>query len=304
MENQTAKHFVLQLGSLITLYLSVSFLLVLVFSIINLLYPDAAQGYYEIESSSYSARLGMAMLVVFFPTYTYLTRTVNELRRKESETAYHGITKWLIYLSLLIGGGVLLGDFVAVILTYLNGELTTRFILKAAFLLIVVGVAFYYYIQDARGYWVKKEQSSIIFGGAMAVTVIASIIVGFLNIESPAVVREMKLDSTQVNDLQEMQWRVQDFITISSSTLPKTISEVYGEFEAPRAPEGREAYTYEVTETGFKLCATFAHETIDQHNNFPMASIDKEFGDNTITIRNPDNWSHKEGRYCFDRIVK
>ena len=49
-ENQTAKHFVLQLGSLITLYLSIGFLLVLLFSIINLIYPDAAEGYWRLET--------------------------------------------------------------------------------------------------------------------------------------------------------------------------------------------------------------------------------------------------------------
>jgi hypothetical protein len=41
----------------------------------------------------------------------------------------------LVYLSLLVGGGVLLGDLVAVILAFLNGEITTRFILKAGVLL-------------------------------------------------------------------------------------------------------------------------------------------------------------------------
>jgi hypothetical protein len=48
----------------------------------------------------------------------------------------------LVYLSLLVGGGVLLGDLVAIILAFLNGEITTRFILKAGVLLVVVGAAF------------------------------------------------------------------------------------------------------------------------------------------------------------------
>ncbi|MEN9922388.1 MAG: hypothetical protein RL097_665, partial [Candidatus Parcubacteria bacterium] len=39
MENHTAKHFVLQLGSLASLYLSLSFLLVLLFGVINLIFP-------------------------------------------------------------------------------------------------------------------------------------------------------------------------------------------------------------------------------------------------------------------------
>ena len=42
MENHTAKHFVLQLGSLVSLYLSLSFLIVLIFGVINKMFPDAA----------------------------------------------------------------------------------------------------------------------------------------------------------------------------------------------------------------------------------------------------------------------
>jgi hypothetical protein len=301
MENKTAKHFVLQLGSLVTLYLSIAFLIVLVFNIINLFYPDATQGYWEVESSSSSVRLSIAMLLVFFPTYIYLTRKVNIYRRTETNESYLGLTKWLVYLSILVGGGVLLGDMVAIILAFLNGELTTRFVLKAIFLLILVAVAFYYYIQDARGYWATREKASIMFGAGMTLIVVVSVITGFMNIESPKVVREMKLDSTQITDLQQIQWRIQDKLMVSSTTLPSTLGEIYADFESPIAPEGREAYSYEVTDTGFKLCATFARESSDINQSYPNYGYDKG---TTMSIMNPDDWAHKAGRYCFDRVVK
>jgi hypothetical protein len=241
------------------------------------------------------------MLLVFFPTYIYLTRKVNSYRRKETNESYLGLTKWLVYLSILVGGGVLLGDMVAIILAFLNGELTTRFVLKAIFLLILVGVAFYYYIQDARGYWATREKASIMFGAGMTLIVVASIITGFMNIESPSVVREMKLDNTQISDLQQIQWRVQDKLNVSSTTVPSSLGEIYADFDAPTAPEGREAYTYEVTDTGFKLCATFARESSELNYNYPNYGYDKNM---SLSIANPDDWSHKAGRYCFDRIVK
>jgi hypothetical protein len=99
MENNTAKHFVLQLGSLITLYLSIAFLLVLLFNIINLLYPDAVDSYWQIESSSEGVRLGIAMLLVFFPTYLILTRKVNQLDDKMSVVLIQVLLNgWFIYL--------------------------------------------------------------------------------------------------------------------------------------------------------------------------------------------------------------
>src|SRR5690606_2430047 len=107
-------------------------------------------------------RFGIAMLLVFFPTYIFLTRTVNQIRRKETGT-YLMLTKWLVYLSLLVGGLILLGDLVTVVLTYLNGEITLRFILKAATLLLVIGAAFFYYILDARNYWNNHEKESKLY---------------------------------------------------------------------------------------------------------------------------------------------
>lgn len=300
MENNTAKHFVLQLGSVISLYLSVSFLLVLLFSIINLLIPSATESYWQIESNSDSVRLGIAMLLVFFPTYIVLTRRVNILRRKESTTEYLGITKWLMYLSLLVGGGVILGDLVAIILAFLNGELTTRFILKAVTLLAVVGAAFFYYIRDTQGYWLKEEKASKLFGAIVSLAVVGSLTTGFFFIETPAAVRELRLDETQITDLQNIQWRISESLAVASGTLPATLEEAFAGFPVPTAPEDRPAYSYEIIANGFKLCATFSHNSTEDANAFPPMTI----ADNGSFIKNPDNWMYKEGRYCFDRVVK
>jgi hypothetical protein len=128
MNHNTPKHFALQIGSLISLYLSLAFLLVLLFGIINLKFSDATQGYWAIESASSSVRLGIAMLAVFFPTYLVLTRLVNKLRRGKNAEQYLTLTKWLIYSSLTIGIGALLIDLAVIIMTFLEGEVTARFI--------------------------------------------------------------------------------------------------------------------------------------------------------------------------------
>ncbi|MBP9842865.1 MAG: hypothetical protein KBC62_02560 [Candidatus Pacebacteria bacterium] len=296
MENHTARHFVLQLGSLASLYLSLSFLLVLIFGVINLAFPDATNGYWEIESAHQGVRIGFAMVIVFFPTYLILTRTVNKLRRTETSGAYLSLTKWLVYLSLLVGGGVLLGDLVTVIMTFLEGEITQRFILKAAAVFVVIGAAFHYYILDARGFWLKNEAKSVQFAyGAIAV-VIASLAYGFTSIEAPTEVREQKLDATQVSDLQQIQWRVQDYY-LTNQKLPENLGTL-GEPAAPTAPEGRADYKYNVTNEGFELCATFAQPSNpDEFMGGTMPISEKGF------IKNPDNWQHGAGETCFSRII-
>ena len=296
MENQTPKHFVLQLGSLISLYISLGFLLSLLFGIINLKFPDATEGYWAIESASSAVRLGIAMVIVFFPTYLVLTRLVNKLRRKEQNSSYINLTKWLVYLSLLVGGGVLLGDLVAVIMTFLEGEVTARFVFKALAVLFVVGLAFHYYILDARGFWLKHESKSVMFGyGALLVAFVA-VAFGLSYIETPTQVREMKLDETQVQDLQAIQWKIEEILTLSNTT-PATLEEAYGVFEAPRAPETRPAYIYAQTDKGFKLCATFSRDSIRPDQNFAPAYTPD------MKIKNSNDWTYKAGEYCFERVT-
>lgn len=296
MENHTAKHFVLQLGSLASLYLSLSFLLVLLFGIINLMYPDQAEGFYAVEGAASSVRLGIAMVLVFFPTYLLLTRRVNALRRQEATSTYLTLTKWLIYLSLLIGGAVLLGDLAAVIMGFLEGELTTRFILKALAVLIVVGSAFYYYLLDAQGYWIKNEQLSKMYGMGAGLLALLIVGYGFMYIETPTEVREGNLDGKQVQDLVDIQSRIEGFI-ITNERLPENLNELPKIGALPGAPAGRAAYRYAKTDKGFQLCAQFAERSKPMEFNGPGA-----FEDGAL-IKNAWVWEHEAGDYCFDRVV-
>jgi len=299
MEKNTAKHFVLQLGSLISLYLSLSFLITLLFGIINLTFPNASEGYWVIESASNNVRLGIAMVIVFFPTYIMLTRAVNRTRRTDTDHAYLSLTKWLIYLSLLVGGGILLGDLAVVIMTFLNGDITIRFILKAVTMLVIIGFAFYYYLLDAQGYWIENEKRSVSYGVVVAIIVLAVIIFGFFHIATPGTVAAMKLDEKQIQDLQQIQWKIESVIS-TTSAVPATLEDAFVGFDIPVAPAGREDYTYQVTDVGFQLCATFSQTSEVQ----VVVDIYANPVDLTRPVKNADSWQYKAGRYCFERIIK
>lgn len=296
MEN-TAKNFVLQLGSLFALYVSVASLLSLLFAIITVAFPDAADTYYQYDASASQIRFSIATLVVFFPTYLYLTRLVNTIRRTE-HGMYLTLTKWLIYISLLIGGCVILGDLVSIIYTFLNGDIAIRFTLKALSVLVVVGLAFFYYLFDARGYWQSHEKKSIEYGALATVLVVGILVVGFFHTETPAAVREMKIDDTQITDLQDIQWRIEDYYRLNQE-LPSTIDEVYSGLQAPKASAERTPYSYTVLDvSSFELCAEFSHES-SGNGIYSGARPILEPG----TIKNPDNWDHGTGTWCFKRVL-
>ena len=292
----TPKNFALQIGAIITLFVSISGIIALLFGLINIKYPDEAEGYWAYESAQSSIRYAIALLVVFFPAFIFLTRRVNQASRLESNF-YHSLTRWILYLALLIGGLVLLGDLVAVILTFLNGELTVRFILKAATILVVVGSAMYYYWQDTKGYWRNNEQQSIYIGAILSFLVVVAVVYGYTRIDSPQVVRELRLDQQQLVDLQDMQWRVEAWHA-ENQTLPENINDVYRDIEAPTAPGGRQPYTYSATgQLTYELCATFAKPTPESERMASKPIVDPEYNPNNY------NWEHGTGEKCFERTV-
>lgn len=300
MEQNTAKQFALQLGSLVSLYLSLGFFLALVFGLVTLMIPDTLDSTWQINSAADSIRIGFAMTVVFFPTYLYLTRQVNKSRRAGGNGQYLGLTKWLIYLSLLVGGAVLLGDLVAIIMGFLEGELTERFLLQALAVLVVAGSAFWYYAKDVQGYWLTHERQSIWCGAAATIVITATLLVGLTQIDTPGQVRDHKQDQETLNDLQDIQWAVQDYL-YTNERLPETIMVAYeNRGDAPQAATGLAPYTYSLTGSGFELCAEFHHTAEEDDRYYPY--YDKsETGPHII---NPDDWYYETGVYCFQREVR
>lgn len=294
MEN-TSKNFVLQLGALASLYVSLSALVAVIFGIINLVYPDAAEGYWAYEGAQGSIRFGLACLIVFFPVYLVLTRIVNQIRRKE-HGVYLTLTRWLIYLSLFLGSAILLGDLVSVLWGFLNGELTVRFALKALALLIVIASALVYYILDIRGYWTKHEMYSRWYGAVATTAVVSIVFAGFFHIDTPSEVREQRLDNEQVTQLQDMQWRIEEFYRTNGS-LPSGIDALYIDATVPRAPEDRASYEYTVTGAmSYELCATFAKpSTRSDSYSYTRPLYDEQF----VTF----SWEHEAGDVCFERSV-
>lgn len=297
MEN-TAKNFAIQLGSLISLYVITSALIVLLFGIINIIYPDSVSDTYQYQYEDSGVRYSIALLLVFFPTYLILTRTINKIRRTEHAT-YVSSVKWLIYLSLVLSGGLLLGNLVTVIDTFLNGEITTRFIFKALGFFIVMATAFTYYLLDARNYWMERERQSLWYACFVTCIVLTTIVVGYLHIDSPKEVRERKIDQEQIQSLGDIQWRISDKYR-ELSKLPTSLEEVYPKGGIPSAGEGRRAFEYHIiSENSFKLCAEFKNEQLgtDTNDFGPSAYTDKQ-------ILHFDNWDHEAGFACFERVIQ
>jgi hypothetical protein len=297
----TPRNFALQLGALTALYVSLASLVTLLFSVVTLALPDPAERYWEVEQASESIRFAFASILIFFPAYLALTRYVNHIRRREDGGEYLTLTRWLIYLSLFVGGAILLGDAVAVVYSWLNGELTLRFFLKAAILAAVVKSAFFYYLLDARGYWQTHERYSLYAGTGATLLVVTSLGLGLYFMESPSEVREQRIDENQLSDLQNIQYHIQDYL-LSNDTLPADLEAAYPVGEPPIAPAQRSPYRYERTGDGFELCAEFANASTEEQYAYPSRPMKPDENEQPY-IENPDNWEYEAGEWCFERAV-
>lgn len=85
--------------------------------------------------SSYSndgqLKFAIASLIIATPIFYIISNLINRGLKKGELDKESWIRRWLTYFILLVSSIVLLGVFISVILNFLNGELTSRSILKA-----------------------------------------------------------------------------------------------------------------------------------------------------------------------------
>ena len=145
-----AREAFLYLVSFITLYITAFSFGALIFSFIDIWFPD------PLRFGGGVPRTAIASLVVAFPIFLIITRALHKGAAQDPERKDSRIKKWLTYLTLVIAAGVLIGDLITVLSSLLGGELSMRFFLKASVVFLVAGSIFGYYLSDLQ----KEEKES------------------------------------------------------------------------------------------------------------------------------------------------
>lgn len=302
----TPGDFFLWVGAMVALYVSVVSILTLYFQYINYVFPDALNSYVDPYGST--IRFAIASLVVATPLYIYLTRKLNKEIRDEPEKKYLWVRRWLIYITLFIGGLTLAIDMVVLVNTFLGGEITTRFILKVLVVFVVVAGFFWYYLSDLRGLWERKVQEAHILGWVMAAIVVASILGGFFITGLPSDQRLYRFDEQKTSDLQNIQWQIVNYWQLKEK-LPVSLADLQDPISGYVVPVDAQTgaqYSYSTTgATAFKLCATFNKETraTDPYASRPVVAPVKGVPGEIGVDLNALPWTHGVGETCFDRTI-
>lgn len=300
----SAKDFFLYLAQAVALYVSAGSLITLLFGIINFLVVDPAAGSFAYGGYSGGMRFAIASLVIIFPLYLFLAWYSRKGIVKEPEKAELWVRTWFVYITLFIAGVIVIGDLVAVLNSFLGGELTLRFALKVLTLLIVAGAVFGYYFYDLRR---SKSDTKIVRTSLVwisAVVVLAALVGGFVVMGSPFAQRDYRLDETRVNDLSQIQWEIVNYWQ-NKDELPDELSMLEDSLRAFRVPtDPITGAPYEYTKTGelsFELCAVFARGSRD--DGIGRGPFPDRLGSSDTFLGGENNWEHDAGRQCFERTI-
>jgi len=298
------KDVFMQLLSIVALYFSAISLGMLFFQLINIYFPDILSYNYETQSFFDMLRWAVAVLVIVFPVYAWSLWYMERAERKIPEKRDLSVRKWLLYLTVFAAAGVIIGDLIALIFNYLQGEMTGRFILKIGAVMFIAISVFGYYLWKLRYSAQPASRVGIkIFRWAVVAIVAVVIIYGFYAAGSPTVARQKRIDERRLTDLQDIQeqivyfWQQKNSLPVNLGLLTDSISG----YTAPTDPETKLPYEYRVLgDLKFELCATFTTELATNQSD---AGVVKPMSVVEPSLETFNNWRHSTGRTCFERAI-
>ncbi len=298
----TAKDFFLYLGITIGLYASVVSFLNLVFTIINKVFPLAGDyiGGYE-----NTIRICIATLIIFFPTFFYLTWLIYKDLKVNPEKKEIWVRKWMIFLNLFIAGLTAAIDLAVLIYQFLGAEdLTLRFFLKVFFVLASAATIFVFYFYNLKRPIFEYKDYMNIFLAFISAVILASIIYGIILIGSPASQKARQLDEQRISDLSNIQNQIVYVQWETKGTVPTSLSELndpISGFIVPTDPQTGESYIYKMISTSsFELCANFKTVVSTTTSNTVVPSpASYPIQGNSVD----ENWQHQATTTCFTRVI-
>lgn len=279
----------------------------LFFQVINLVFPDIinTSSWYDADSARSSIHYAISALLIGFPLYYFSLRLWFRKFREDEGRVESKLSKWITYLVLLVAAVTIVGDLIVTVFTFLQGEITLRFFLKACVILGIAGAIFGFYFLERKKIQYHADIARAVFqrfGIGVAAVVGVGIIIGFLVSGSPMTERLRSLDNTREDNLAALAGCVESYAQ-DIGRLPASLDELrrsnqYGYCASyMNDPETKAAYEYRVVVPSrqdalawvgeFELCA-----------NFDLPSdVQEEFSQYTYV--NANVWSvHEAGRSC------
>jgi hypothetical protein len=286
--------------AIVTLYASAISLTVLLFQYINLAFPAVDfNAFYYRDNALSGIRHAVSTLIVVFPVYFYVSRLLRKMYEADQERRNLGIRRWLSYFTLFLSAGISIGWLVGVINQFLEGDLTTAFLLKALVIFFVAGSTAFYYRAVIRGE--ENTQKVRMYAYVVAAVILAAIVSAFFVVGSPNAERVRKMDSMRVDNLMQIQNYVTDSY-MAKGTIPASLDQLNDPLRGvsiPKDPKTEASYEYVVKgPLSFDLCANF-----DLEAKAGDGASDIRVSSAPYPMKGGVSWEHPAGHYCFTRTI-
>lgn len=297
----TPRDFFFWAGLLVALIGSVISLTTLLFSYINFAFPDPLAYYGDPYGGA--VRVAMASVIVFIPTALILAHLIRKTIVNEAGKANIWVRRWALGLILFVATLTILIDLITLIMTFLGGEITVRFGLKVAVVLLVAAFMFLHFLADLKGYWLENVKKAGLVSSSILAMALVSVVAGFFIIGTPGDIRMMRFDEQKVMDLQSIQYQVVNYYQ-QKEELPESLGELADPISGFILPvdqqPGAAAYEYRVTgPLSFELCTVFNKPTPDTRGQGTYPVRDMSYPSMGID----ENWQHEAGDTCFTRTI-
>jgi glucan phosphoethanolaminetransferase (alkaline phosphatase superfamily) len=166
-----------------------------------------------------------------------------------------------------------IGSLISILYNYFDGELTTRFVLKALTFFFVSIMFFGFYFWEIRRREIEKKSFMMFYGGLLVFAIVC-VVLGFVVIDNPKVTREKKIDNELVSDMRSFTYGVNSYYQ-DKKRLPKANEPSLNRTEGRFSYQPGQEHTYQ-------LCGEFLRAT-----------------DENDSRRYNEDWEHPAGNHCF-----
>ena len=288
-----AREAFLYLVSFISLYVFAFSLGAVLFGLIDHTFPDTLHRYRSPASAADATAL--AAVIVAFPLYLFLMRRLAVAVAADPERRQSLVRRWLTYLTLVVGAGIILGDIIALLASLLTGDPTVSFFLKVAVVLLIVAPIFGYYLWDMRQAEDEAAGSAARAAPILRALVIAAVVVvvatvgySIYVVGTPGQQRDVRLDQQRIDDLRTISQNVDRYYEFNGA-MPANLFDLQGpqySVQSIADPDTGRPYGYHlIGGVDYELCAVFNAESPERRDER------RPFSESI--------WDHGPGLTCF-----
>jgi hypothetical protein len=237
----------------------------MLFDMINLAMPQPGE---MAQFMIVSLRYEIASVIVAFPLFLFMCRVIARDAMRNPGQRISPSRRWLTYLTLFIASISLVADLITLLVRFLEGDITSRFVLKVIVVAVLAGGAFIYYLRELRreettpSAEVGVTRSARLGLAGLIAAVLVILGLGFWFAGSPINARLLAQDAQRVQDLSNIARRVEQYYA-NKGSLPETLAaceispNTHIEQKVDRVTN--QPYQYgSVDSTHFKVGATFS----------------------------------------------